>query len=119
MKSVNLYSASSPQNMLTVKVCSTFLSRLRGLMLSEDLSKNGGIILMGSNPSRINSAIHTLFMKYDITVLWLDKNRVIVDKTLAKHWRPFYMPRKPAQYVVELHQERFEDYAIGEELVWH
>jgi uncharacterized membrane protein (UPF0127 family) len=60
-----------------------------------------------------------LFMNYDITALWLDKDLVIVDKVLAKRWRPFYKSQKPAQYVVELHRDRFPDYQIGEQLQLH
>ena len=56
------------------------------------------------------------FMNFDITVLWLDQNMVVIDKAFAKKWRPMYLPKKPAQYVVELHQEMFEKYQIGDQL---
>jgi len=57
-----------------------------------------------------------LFMATDLTVLWLDKEMVIVDKVLAKKWTPYYSPKKPAQYVIELHPSKFTDFSIGEKL---
>ena len=118
MKTVKLYPLTSPEKTVTVRICDTFFSRLRGLMFTRELPDDGGILLADKAESRGNSAIHMFFMAYDITVLWLDKNRVIVDKALAKRWRPFYMPKQPAQYVVELHRNRYDDYAIGETMAW-
>jgi uncharacterized membrane protein (UPF0127 family) len=58
-----------------------------------------------------------MFMNCAITVLWLIKDFVVVDKVLAKKWRPAYIPEKPAQYVVELHQDKFLDFNIGDLLI--
>ena len=118
MKTVKLYPASSPDTAVTVRYCDGFFTRLRGLMFTRSLPVDGGILLVDSRESKSNAAIHMMFMNFDITVLWLDKDGVVVDKALAKRWRPWYMPKQPAQYVVELHQDRFDDYAIGERLVW-
>ena len=118
MKTVKLYPSSTPQNALTVRYCDTFSTKLVGLMFSKGLPPDGGLILVDTQESKFNSAIHMMFVNYDITVLWLDKDGVVVDKALAKRWRLFYMPKQPAQYVVELHRDRFDDYAIGEQLVW-
>ena len=87
-------------------------------MFTMGLPGDGGILLADKAESRVNAAIHMFFMAYDITVLWLDKDQVIVDKALAKRWRPFYMPKQPAQYVVELHRDRYDDYAIGDKIAW-
>jgi uncharacterized membrane protein (UPF0127 family) len=86
-------------------------------MFKKDLRTKEGIILVESHESRLNTAIHMLLMNFDITVLWLDKNMVVVDKSIAKKWRPFYMPKKPAQYVVELHHAHFNNYAVGDKLI--
>lgn len=85
-------------------------------MFTKELNPDSGILLVENNESRLNSSIHMLFMNYDITVLWLNKGMVIVDKVLAKKWRPVYFPKKPAQYVVELHPTQYTEYAIGDQL---
>ena len=68
--------------------------------------------------TRVNTSIHMMFMNYDITVLWLDKQLVIVDKVLARRWKPIYQPKKAAQYVVELHQSKFSEFSIGDQLIF-
>lgn len=114
---IRLRKVSSPKTDFTVKYCDTFFSKLKGLMFSKGLQQDHGIILVENTPSRLNTAIHMLFMNYDITVLWLDKELVVVDKILAKKWHPMYLPQEPAQYVVELHQDRFPEFEVGEQLI--
>ena len=87
-------------------------------MFSRELKPDYGIIIVENNETKINTAIHMMFMNYDITVLWLDNKMVIVDKVLAKKWGPFYASKKPAQYVVELHPSKFSEYSIGDELAF-
>lgn len=118
MKRVKIGKSSSPSIAVTLKYCDTFFSKFLGLMFSRELKPDSGIIIVEKNESRMNTAIHMMFMNYDITVLWLDKEMVIVDKVLAKKWTPFYASKKPAQYVVELHRSRFSDYSLGDKLVF-
>jgi hypothetical protein len=40
----------------------------------------------------------------------------IVDKVLARRWRPFYVPARPARYVVEVHPDLLGLYETGEEI---
>jgi uncharacterized membrane protein (UPF0127 family) len=86
-------------------------------MFLKELKPDHGIILVENNETRINTTIHMLFMNYDLTVLWLDKQMVIIDKVLAKKWVPIYYSKKPAQYVVELHHSKFSEYSIGDKLI--
>jgi uncharacterized protein len=118
MKIVKIRKSSSPFAVVNGKYCDTFWSKFIGLMFSRELKPDDGVILVENNETRINTAIHMMFMNYDITVLWLDKQMVIIDKVLAKKWVPFYFPKKPAQYVVELHQSKFSEYLIGEKLIF-
>ena len=117
MKIVEIKKELSPYTAVTVKYCDTFWSRFLGLMFSRNLKHDCGVILVENKESRINTSIHMMFMNYDITALWLDKQMVIVDKVLAKKWAPFYIPKKPAQYIIELHHSKFSAYSIGDKLV--
>ena len=112
MKIVKFKKSSSPFTVVNVKYCDTFLSKLIGLMFSRKLKHDHGLVLVENNETRINTSIHMMFMNYDITVLWLDKQMVIIDKVLARKWVPIYIPKKPAQYVIELHE-----YSIGDKLI--
>jgi uncharacterized membrane protein (UPF0127 family) len=116
MKRAKLFRASVPSEFVTLKVCETFLDKFLGLMFFKALAEDRGLILVEKRESRLNTCIHMLFVNYDITVLWLDSQKVVVDKVLAKKWHLFYCPRKPAKYVVELHPSKFQDYALGDQL---
>lgn len=116
-KIVKLGKTSSLGAVVYVKYCDTFFSKFKGLMFSRELKPDNGIIIVEKNESRMNTAIHMMFMNYDITVLWLDNKMVVVDKALAKKWAPYYASKKPAQYVVELHRSMLSEYSIGDELV--
>ncbi len=115
-KIAKLSKSSSPSTAVTVKICDSFFSKFKGLMFSRELKADHGIIIVENNESRLNTAIHMMFMNFDITVLWLDKDLVVIDKVLAKKWAPYYAPKKPAQYVVELHQSMLSEYSIGDRL---
>lgn len=118
MKTVKIGKESQPFTIVYVKYCDVFLSKFIGLMFSRELKHDHGIILVENSETRINTSIHMMFMNYDITVLWLDKQLVIVDKVLARKWRPIYLPKMPAQYVVELHQSKFSEFSIGDQLIF-
>lgn len=117
MKKIQLRKSSQTKNILTLKTCDTFFGKFRGLMLTKEISKDGGIMIVEKSESKVNTSIHMMFMNYDITVLWLNKEMVVVDKVLAKRWALFYGPKEPAQYILEIHASRFDDFEIGDQLV--
>ena len=101
---------------LQIKYCDTFLTQFRGLMFRSRLSRDEGLVLVGARDSRIESSIHMFFVSFDLTVLWVSANMKVVDKVLAKSWRPMYFSKQPAKYVVEIHPERWEDFEIGDDV---
>jgi len=54
---------------IRVKYCDTFWSRLLGLMFTKELDPERGIVLAESAESRAGTAIHMMFVNYDIAVL--------------------------------------------------
>ena len=85
-------------------------------MFSRQIPVDHGIILVEYNESKINTSIHMMFMNFDLSVLWLNKDLVVVDKVLAKRWVPIYLPKTRAQYVVELHSNQITNFSIGDQL---
>lgn len=72
-------------------------------MFSKRLRKGEGVILINSEESIVNTAIHTFFVFFPIDVIWLDKNRKIVDfRKNVKPFTPLVVPKKAAKYVVEM-----------------
>ena len=97
-----------------IKYCDTFLTQLRGFTLRSRLSREEGLLLVGAQDSRLDSSIHMLFVFFDLTVIWISSDMKVVDKVLAKSWRPAYFAKQPARYVLEIHPERWNDFEIGD-----
>ena len=97
-----------------IKYCDTFLTQLRGLTFRSHLALNEGLLLVGKQDSRLDSSIHMLFVAFDLTVIWINSDMQVVDKIIAKSWRPAYFSKQPAKYVLEIHPERWGDYEIGD-----
>jgi uncharacterized membrane protein (UPF0127 family) len=93
-----------------------FFDRLRGLMFHPPLHENEGIILVQKYESRSNASIHMLFMRMDLTVVWVNEDLIVVDIRLAKRWRLAYLPAAPAKYVLEMSTARFSEFKIGDHL---
>jgi len=104
-------------NPARVKYCDSFLCRLRGLTFRKRLGPDDGLLLIqGTRDSRIDSSIHMLFVPFDLNVVWIDTQMTVVDKVIAKPWRPAYLSAQPARYVLEIHPDRWEEYQIGDKV---
>jgi hypothetical protein len=80
------------------KHCKSEWSKLRGLMFTRKLRK----ALIFSFKKEQLIWVHMFFVWYPIDILWLDKNKKVVQ--LKDKLRPFRIipSRKPAKYIVEL-----------------
>ena len=72
----------------------TFFKRFKGLMGKRDFNN----VLVFTNLT--DSSIHTMFMRFEIDVYFIDENMVVFDKVTLKPWR-FYKPERQAKYIIE------------------
>lgn len=120
MKSVLIYNLSMTENQpIRTKVCDQFSSRLRGLMFSKELKLDEGLLFVHPRESRMDASIHMLFMFYDLAIIWINSRFEVVDTTLAKKWRPIYVPSAPAFYTLEAHTRQLNNFKIGNKLEFH
>jgi uncharacterized membrane protein (UPF0127 family) len=98
--------------------CDTFWRRGRGLMFRRRRAVDHGqvYLFVEGCESVARAAIHMLFVFFPIAVLWLDAERRVVDRALARPFRPYYAPRKAAQYYVEGHPSLLERVRVGDRL---
>jgi hypothetical protein len=61
-----------------------------------------------------DSSIHTMFMRFEIDVYFIDKNKIIYDKVSLKPWK-FYRPEKQAKYILETKKDKLK-LKIGDRL---
>lgn len=82
-----------------IKFCKNFLNRSIGLILHKKL-KNKGLIFIYSKEKKIS--LHMVFVFFPIDVLFLDKNKKVIE--IKKNFRPFsfYTAKKRAKYILEL-----------------
>jgi uncharacterized membrane protein (UPF0127 family) len=98
------------------RTCDSFLSRLRGLTFRRTVAPDEGLLLVERKEGRLDASIHMLAVFTDLAVVWVNSDREVVDVRLARRWRPAYVPRKPARFVLELAPERLADFQIGDRL---
>jgi uncharacterized membrane protein (UPF0127 family) len=99
---------------LLIKYCDTFFTQLRGLTFRARLERDEGLLLVGRRDSRLDSSIHMFFVPFDLSVIWINSRLQVVDKVLARSWRPAYFSKQPAKYVLEVHPDRWGDFEIGD-----
>ena len=99
---------------LQVKYCDTFLTQLRGFTFRSDLARDDGLVLVGKRDSRVDSSIHMFFVPFDLAVIWINSDMQVVDKILARSWKPAYFSKQPAKYVLEIHPDRWEEFQVGD-----
>lgn len=99
---------------LVVDFCDSFFSRLRGLTFRFSLDHEEGLLLVQSRENRLDTAIHMLGVFMDLTVVWINGAGEVVDVCLARRWRPIYIPKRPARYILEMASSRLEDFQIGD-----
>ena len=81
--------------------CHTFFCKLRGLTFRRRLDASDALILAEKSDSTGSTSIHMMFVFVPIASIWINSAGTVVDCRLAKPFRPIYIPRAPARYVLE------------------
>lgn len=118
MRVVNIRNITHPlKQSILAKYCSSFLCQLRGLTFCKHLAVDQGLLLVQSRDSRLEATIHMAFMWIDLCVVWINSTGEVVDVKLARCWRPVYVPKQPARYILELDSSRLHDFMIGDQVI--
>lgn len=98
--------------------CTGFWCHLKGLMFRRQLLEDEGLLFVYRHVSVIDASIHMLFVFFSIAAVWLDEAGQVVDAKLARPWRPYYAPSKPARYLIEASPALLERVRVGDRLVF-
>jgi len=100
----------------TLKFANSYFSRLKGLMFKSKLDYVL-VLKPAKSKHKIFSSIHTLFMKLTIDLVFLDKNKKVVETSQISPWK-FYTPKRSVDYILEMKKGSIEKYeiAIGDKL---
>jgi uncharacterized membrane protein (UPF0127 family) len=83
------------------RFCDTFVCKLRGLTFRRRLEMRDALILAEASDGTSLTSIHMMFVFFPIAAIWINSSGEVVDSRLAKPFRPVYIPRAPARYVLE------------------
>lgn len=98
--------------------CASFGCKLRGFMFRRSLEPGEALLMVESRDSVSLVTIHMFFVPFDLGVIWVNTAGRVVDKVVARPWRPYYAPRAPARFTLELAPAFLEQVSIGDEWVF-
>lgn len=114
---ITIINSSNPELApIYVKYCDDFFGRLQGFTFRKNIGANEGLVLAEKKDSKLDTSIHMLFVWTDLAVFWVNSSMTVVDKVLAKSWRPYYASKLPARFVLELSPNKLEAFQIGDKL---
>ncbi|MFQ5399417.1 MAG: DUF192 domain-containing protein [Anaerolineae bacterium] len=96
--------------------CDAFAGKLRGFTFRRTLTPDDGLVLVEKADTRVNTAIHMLFVFIPLGVIWVNEAGEIVDSIVARPWRPSYVPAAPARYVIEGHPSLLKHIKAGDHI---
>jgi len=88
-------------------------SRTMGLMFQRKLKPEQGIILIAQEKSILHTSIHSFFVFFPFTAIWLDEKKRVLEKKDIKPFQAFLSPKKPAKYVLETNPETAKNIVLG------
>lgn len=117
MRWIEVRDATSGELILSsVRRCSAFSCRLRGLTFRRALGEDEGLLLVGQHESRIDTAIHMLFVFFPIAVVWLDCANRVVDAKVAVPFQPLCVSGARAKDVLEGPSDLIQRISVGQKL---
>ena len=102
-----------------VRLAQGLWAQFRGLMLERPSRFDYALVFPLPFESRVGASVHMLFVFFPLDLVFLDKNKRVVDK--KEGFRPFslnYTPKKPAACFIELPAGLGKGIKVGDELGW-
>ncbi|MBT3464804.1 DUF192 domain-containing protein [archaeon] len=82
-----------------IKFCKSILSKSKGLMFSKKILDEGLVFIFKGN---VKIGLHMFFVFFPIDVLFLDKDKKVVE--IKQNFNPWttYHPKIKSKYIIEL-----------------
>ena len=119
MKQISVENQTTPlQSQLAAGYCDTFLCRLKGLMFRSGIPEEWGLLLVQPSESIVNAAIHMVGVPFNLGVIWINADGIVVDLAEVKKWIGVKSPNKPAQFILEVTPSRLAEFKVGDKIVF-
>ncbi len=103
-----LYIKETNEKIAEVKIADNFFSRLKGLMMKGNTDYPLVFYMGKMRKNRWESSIHSCFMRFELKLVFIDKNNTVFEIADLKPWR-YYVPKKAAKYIIEFSKEDFDE----------
>jgi len=113
VKKARVRNVSSKKNLGEFELCDSFFSRFRGLMFRKKPVK-----LLFVFPFTARHAIHSLFVFFPFTAVFLDERKRVVDALDVEPFSLYAAPRAPARYALELPVSEKPPARKGDRIEW-
>ena len=117
MKNTEKYLYLKNKKAIKIKEAKTFFQKAIGLMFSSKKNFNFALVFYLSK-GRIKNSLHMLFVFYHILVVFLDENKIVVDKNILYPFQLKYIPKKECNYVIELPVSFDNKIKLGDKINW-
>ncbi len=101
-----------------IKHANTTWQRTKGLMFEDKKKFDYALIFEFPIESKLGASLHMIFVFFPINVLFLNKEKKVVDKVTLPPFQPNYTPKKAAKYVIEMPQGKAKNVKIGSTIEW-
>jgi uncharacterized protein len=110
---MKLYDENGKVVLGNVDLLESFLERLRGLMFRKEIPSDYGVIISPCN------SIHTFFMKFDIGVVYLDKDNIVIrGPDVMKRGKVGPIVMDGSKVLEYDHSKTALDLKVGERVFW-
>lgn len=102
-----------------IKIANGFFLQFKGLMFESKKKFDYALVFPLNFEGRLTSSIHCLFVFFPIDVLYLNKDKKVVD--IRKNLKPFTlfdMSKKPARYLIEMQTGKTSNIDLDDQIEW-
>ena len=114
-----LNKTTDKQVIAKVRLAKSTWEKLQGLMFEKNQKFDYALIFILPQESIARATIHMLFVFFPIDVVYLDKNKKVVD--IVSNLQPFTpscSPKKPSKFFIELPPGKSKGISLGDTLEW-
>jgi uncharacterized protein len=102
-----------------VKFAKTYAQKTKGLIFEKPDHFNYALIFEFSKETRHKASLHMMFMRFPIGVLFLNKEKKVVDIAELKPWQLNYTPKQKAKYAIEMPIHKIWDISLEDVIEWN
>ena len=102
-----------------VKIADTHWKKTKGLMFANKSEFDYALVFDLGRDARKSASVHMLFVFFPIDVVYVDKEKKVVD--IAKGLQPFtpnYTPKERSRFFIEMPEGKSSEIEIGDFLEW-